>query len=235
MKFTNEKILVVVAHPDDEVLGIGGTINALSSDELNNDIRCIILGEGITSRSDKRDKDSWLKELETHNKNIEDSTRIIGYTSVGTYNLPDNRFDSVDLLDIIKIVEKEKKEFNPTVIFTHNGGDLNIDHQLTFQAVVTAFRPMEEEILKSLICFETMSGTEWTPSSNPFKFVPNFYFNISEENVNAKIAAMECYEYEKRKYPHPRSPKAIKIKAEQTGVSVGKKFAEAFQIIRTIS
>lgn len=229
--FKNKKILVVVAHPDDEVLGLGATMHKLIS-EYNCQIRTVILGEGITSRSDERDTHLWKDELIKHRENIEKARIAIGYKSVGIYNFPDNRFDSISLLDIIKVIEKEKNKFNPEIIFTHHGGDLNIDHQKTFEAVITATRPMNNEKVKMILTFETPSGTEWIASSDPRRYIPNLYIEVSESNLSAKINGMECYEYEKRKYPHPRSPKALKILAQQRGITVGKKYVEAFNIIR---
>jgi len=232
--FSNKKIMVIVAHPDDELLGCSATMHKLIHD-YNCKIRVVILGEGLTSRSEIRNIEKWGKALRVHRNNIENARKIIGYDSVGIYDLPDNRFDSVDLLDIIKVVEKEKVDFKPDSIFTHHGGDLNIDHQRTFEAVITATRPMEGEGVKSVTTFETPSGTEWQASTDPRHFAPNLYVSIDEENLHAKIEAMECYEFEKRSYPHPRSPEALKILAQQRGLSVGKKLAEAFQIIRIIS
>ena len=231
--FLNKKILVVVAHPDDELLGLGATMNKLIN-EQNCKIRVIILGEGITSRFDKRDSEQWSEELIMHKQNIETARKYIGYESVGIYDFPDNRFDTVAILDIIKVIEKEKEDFQPEIIFTHHGGDVNIDHQKTFEAVITATRPMEDEIVKTVITFETPSGTEWIASSAPRKFTPNLFIEVSEKNLKAKINGMESYEFEKRKYPHPRSPEALMILAQCRGVIVGKKFAEAFTIIRHI-
>lgn len=233
MDLNEKKILVVVAHPDDELLGLGATMHKLIHNH-NCRVRTVILGEGITSRSNERDLEKWSEQLKTHRNNIETARKVIGYESVGIYDFPDNRFDTVALLDLIKVIEKEKKDFQPDIIFTHHGGDLNIDHQRTFEAVFTATRPMEHEIVESIITFETPSGTEWSPSTKPMKFSPNLYIEISEENLNAKIKGMESYEFEKRAYPHPRSSKALQVFAQYRGNTVGKKFAEAFMVVRCI-
>lgn len=229
----NKKILVVVAHPDDEVLGIGGSISLLVKKGAY--IKVVILGEGITSRALNRDINKDKNILLKHKKNINDAKKKLGYHDLSVYDLPDNRFDTVPLLDIIKIIEKEKEIFQPDIIFTHNNGDLNIDHQKTFEAVYTAVRPLENEVVKMLICFETMSGTEWTSPSEPKKFTPNLFIELSEEEVLIKTNAMNCYEFEKRGFPHPRSSKAIKNRAITWGVSIGREYAEPFQIIRIIS
>tara|TARA_B110000240_G_C13512753_1_gene460851 strand:+ start:900 stop:1607 length:708 start_codon:yes stop_codon:yes gene_type:complete len=233
IEFFNKRIMVIVAHPDDELLGLGATLNKLIV-EQNCKVRTVILGEGITSRSNKRNPKEWEKEIKIHRQNIDDARKSIGYDSVGIYDFPDNRFDSVTLLDIIKVVEKEKEKFQPEIIFTHHGGDLNIDHRLTFEAVITATRPMEDEKAKVIITFETPSGTEWIASSDPRKFIPNLFITVSEVNLEAKIKGMESYEFEKRLYPHPRSPKALKILAQYRGLTIGKKYAEAFQIVRAV-
>ncbi len=225
--------MVVVAHPDDELLGLGATMNRLIL-EMNVVTHVVILGEGITSRSDKRDVKMWEQQLSIHRANIHKAQQSIGYGSVSTYEFPDNRFDSVALLDIIKVVEKEKEQFKPDVIFTHHGGDVNIDHQRTFEAVITATRPMQHETVKTIITFETPSGTEWRPSSDPRHFIPNLFASVLIENVQAKITGMEHYEFERRKFPHPRSPEALKIQAQRWGVAVGCEYAEAFCLVRSI-
>ena len=226
--------MVVAAHPDDEILGLGGTMHKLIT-ESKNIIRVVVLGEGITSRSDKHNTEIWKKELEIHGSNMSSAQKKIGYHDIKCYNFPDNRFDTVALLDIVKTIEKEKNEFLPDIIFTHHGGDLNIDHQRTFEAVITATRPLSLEVVKAIITFETMSGTEWRASTDPRNFIPNLFFEIAEGDLNAKIAAMECYEFEKREYPHPRSPEALRIVAQRWGVVIGKKYAEAFCLVRALS
>lgn len=229
----NKRILVVVAHPDDELLGLGGTMHR-AIHEHGAKVHVVILGEGITSRSDTRDPDAWQRELEVHRQNIYAAQSAIGYQSVGIHAFPDNRFDTVALLDIVKLIEQEKNEFDPEIIFTHHGGDVNIDHQRTFEAVITACRPMEHERVRAIIAFETPSGTEWRAPTDPRHFLPNLFFPITKEGLDAKIKGMESYEFEKRPYPHPRSPKALEVQSERWGISVGVPYAEAFVLVRGI-
>ena len=227
----NKRVMIVVAHPDDELLGLGASMHKFIH-EQGIQTHVVILGEGITSRSDSRDTEIWKSELETHKNNIKKAQAAIGYHSVSIYDFPDNRFDSVDLLDIVKVIEKEKNLFNPEIILTHHGGDLNIDHRRTFEAIVTATRPVKEEKVHTLITFETPSGTEWQASTFPQPFIPNMYVNVSENDVQAKLYGMQQYEFETREFPHPRSLEALTIKMQNRGVEIGTKYAEAFHIVR---
>lgn len=229
----NSRILVVVAHPDDEILGVGGLIHSLSA-AGNDKIRVVILGEGLTSRSPERGKSDWLDSLGVHRDDAIQAQKELGYGELKMYALPDNRFDSIDLLDVVKIVEAEKVDFEPEYVFTHHGGDLNIDHRVVFQSVMTSFRPVPGEIYSGIITFETMSGTEWRPSTDPHHFIPNLFVEISVDSVQAKCAAMECYDFEKRDFPHPRSPRSIKTRAEAWGVVNGWEYAEAFCVVRML-
>lgn len=229
----NKKILVIVAHPDDELLGLGATMHKLITD-FGIQVHVIILGEGLTSRLDTRNTELWQNELKKHKENIKSAQEKIGYQTVSIYDFPDNRFDSVDLLDIIKVIEKEKQEFEPEVVFTHHGGDVNVDHQRTFEAVITACRPLQNEMVSTIITFETPSGTEWRSPSDPKHFLPNMFVSVTKDNLESKIKGMESYEFEKRPYPHPRSPEALRIQAQRWGVAIGVDFAEAFMIIRNI-
>lgn len=230
----NKRIMIIVAHPDDELLGLGATFHKLIQ-AYNVKTHVVILGEGITSRSDVRDVSVWEQELAIHRENIKKAQKAIGYHKTSIYDFPDNRFDSVALLEIIKVIEKEKQQFDPEVIFTHHGGDVNIDHQRTFEAVITACRPMKDERAKTIITFETPSGTEWRSPTDPKHFLPNLFFSFEDSDLQAKIKGMESYEFERREYPHPRSPEALKIQAQRWGVVVGESYAEAFCLVRSIN
>ena len=225
--------MVVVAHPDDEVLGMGATIHHLVQNYKCH-IEVVILGEGITSRSSKRERDQWETELEQHQSHIEAARQILGYHRYRSYHYPDNRFDGVELLDLIKVVETEKQRINPSIIFTHHGGDTNIDHRRTFEAVLTAIRPMQDETVQSLFSFEIPSSTEWQAFHAPMPWQPNVFLNISADNLQAKIQAIEAYSYERRPFPHPRSPEALEALARIHGIRVGTNLAEAFLLVRHI-
>ena len=229
--FKNRRIMVVAAHPDDELLGLGATMHKLIK-EQGVIAHVVILGEGITSRSDTRDTEKWKQVLEEHHANMNAAGRHIGYSDIHSYNFSDNRFDSHALLDIVKVVEKEKEEFKPDIIFTHNAGDLNVNHRYTFQAVMTATRPTADECVKTVITFETNSATEWQYSRHPEQFHPNLYMEISEDDLQAKINALSEYKFEIREYPHPRSAKALRVLAEYRGYTSGRQMAEAFEIVR---
>ena len=229
----NKKFLIVVAHPDDELLGLGGTICKLKQrDDVY--IKVVILGEGITSRFNNEDKKSIRTDLTLHKQNILAAKDILGYDDLATYDLPDNKFDTVPLLDIIKIVEKEKQITQPDVVFTHHNGDVNIDHQLTFRAVITAFRSLPNDDFGGILTFETPSGTEWIPPNDPRKFEPNIFVELSKELIEKKVMAMESYEFEKRDFPHPRSPQSLFNRSIMWGVTAGVEYAEPFQLIKYI-
>lgn len=224
------KVLVIAAHPDDEIIGLGGTIK--KHVDKGDVVDCIILGEGMTSRKLKReDTDkSILEDLHSHTLC---SAKIIGFTNVFFSDIPDNRFDSIDLLDIIKEVEKYVTEIKPDIIYTHHYGDLNIDHRRTFEAVITACRPIGDYSVKEIYCFETPSSTEWNFKYEDNAFKPNVFIDV-EDTIQFKLDAMCCYKTELREYPHPRSLKSLEIVAQRWGTVVGKKYVEAFELIRRV-
>lgn len=222
------KFLVLAAHPDDEVLGCGGTIARLSQE--GHQVTIAILGEGITSRF-KRRKDGSKSSIKTLKNASKNAVSKLGASNLISLDLPDNRFDSLDLLDIIKLVEDLIEKVNPDCIFTHHGGDLNIDHRVVFQATITAARPLPDSRVKAIYTYEIPSSTDWSFQQFNPSFAPNLFFDISK-TIQQKIKALMFYELENRLYPHPRSPQAIKIIAQRWGTQIGVDSAEAFEIIR---
>ena len=220
--------LIVAAHPDDEILGCGGTIKKLVDEGCT--IYTLILGEGITSRDKKRDRDERIVEIEALKKQVNEANRIIGVKEVFLHDFPDNRFDTVALLDIVKVIENVKNKLQPDIIFTHYENDLNIDHQMTYKAVLTATRPMKGECVKELYSFEVLSSTEW---NYPLSFSPDVFFDISE-HIECKKKAMQTYKSELNDFPHPRSLEGIDISAKRWGLKVGYKYAEAFKTVRVL-
>lgn len=228
----NKPILVIAAHPDDEVLGCGGTAAKLA--RMGHSVFTVILGEGITSRDKTRNRQNRSEELKNLKSCIEKAAQIIQIKKTYFFDFPDNRFDSVDLLDIVKIIENIKMEVKPEIIFTHHGGDLNVDHQITFQAVMTACRPLKDETVRAIYSFEVPSSTEWNSPYRSDYFKPNFFMDISE-TIPLKMKAMEQYQSEIRTFPHPRSVKGLEIIAQNRGMQVGLLFAEAFEVVRIIN
>jgi LmbE family N-acetylglucosaminyl deacetylase len=223
------KVLIVVAHPDDEVLGCGGTIARLTS-EKGIEAATLILGEGVTSRDLTRDTEKRKNELAALKKNIYDANKAIGIESTFILDFPDNRFDSVALLDIVKAIEKVKLEFMPDTIFTHFSNDMNIDHAVTNKAVLTATRPMCNETVREIYAFEVLSSTEW---NFPLSFSPDYFVDISS-SITKKERAMGIYTGEVREFPHPRSIKGIDLNATYWGMRMGVDKAEAFQTLRRV-
>ncbi len=157
----------------------------------------------------------------------------IGIKKVFQADFPDNAFDSVPLLKIVKEIERVKNIVNPQIIFTHHIGDINIDHQLTHKAVLTATRPMENESVKTIYAMEVPSSTEWNSYSKETAFIPNVFVNITDF-IDDKVRAMAIYKSELREYPHPRSLQFIKEMAKTNGVKSGLKYSENFILIRNI-
>jgi len=223
-----QNILVVAAHPDDEVLGCGGTMARLAGEGKK--VFTLILGEGITSRDRQRKTALRKGELRNIKKEAVKANKLLGVKEIFTYDFPDNRFDTVALLNIIKTIEDVKKEIKPDVIYTHYHGDLNIDHRITFEAVLTASRPVKGETVKEIYSFCVPSSTEW---GYPDVFRPDTFIDV-QDYMEKKLKALRCYTSEKRNAPHPRSEVSVKRAAAHWGGVSGIAAAEVFETIRVI-
>jgi LmbE family N-acetylglucosaminyl deacetylase len=212
------KILVIAAHPDDECLSCAATMRKYAN--KGNEVYCLILGEGAICR-----------ETESGNliKQSQEAAKIIGFKDMRFECLPDNKFDTVPLLEICQRIERHVKEICPDILFVHSN-DLNIDHCLARRAALTACRPGCSTV-KEICAFETPSSTEWGEGT----FKPNVFTEVGEIELSRKFAALKCYETEIKKFPHPRSIRGLWARAEYWGQVASVEYAEAFELVRKIN
>lgn len=225
-----KSVLIVAAHPDDEVLGCGGTIAKLSSS--GSKINILFLSNGEDSR--KTSKSEMKKKILKRKNAAKLASKILGSNKPNFADLSDNQLDSYPLIKIIKIIEKNIKKYKPSIIYTHFKNDLNIDHQIANRAVTTACRPQKNSSVKSLFFFEVPSSTEWRIDTKNKIFNPNWFEDITKTK-NKKLLALKAYKSELRKWPHPRSLKGVSALFTWRGASVGVDAAEAFMLGRKIS
>jgi LmbE family N-acetylglucosaminyl deacetylase len=220
-----ETILTIVAHPDDEVLGAGGTLarHAASGDHVH----LLFLANGTGSRgADQR-------AVERRAQAARSAASALGVGKPSFLQFPDNRLDQIDLLDIIQAIEPVIRKVAPGTIYTHHSGDLNIDHVVCHRAVLTACRPMPNSSVRRIYGMEIPSSTEWSMPNAANAFLPTRFVDIFT-TAGAKRRALEAYAEEMRPFPHPRSLEAIDSLAAWRGASAGLKAAEAFTVIREI-
>lgn len=217
-------ILVVAAHPDDEILGVGGTVrrHVLAGDRVRSWIAC----EGISMRYDHEHE----TRLEGH---IRRAAEVLGVKEVVHGGLPDQRLDTLPRVDVITRVETQIRDFRPDVVYTHFGGDVNHDHGILFAAVQVATRPYAAPWVKEVLAFETPSSTEWGAPAVQGVFVPEIYVDIGS-TLDTKVEAFLCYEREVRPAPHPRSADSLRARARAWGSAVGVAAAEVFQVVRIL-
>lgn len=217
-------VLVVAAHSDDEALGCGGTIARHASQR--DSVHLLFLADGVTSRD-------LTADSADRNEAAVNAAKLLGANSPVFLDLPDNRLDTVALLDIVQSIEKTIEEVSPDIVYTHHGGDLNIDHAITHQAVMTACRPVPGQSVKAIYGFEVLSSTGWGSPDQNLPFCPAHFVSI-ESYLETKIAALNCYAEEMRPFPHARSQEAVESLARLRGSQVGLKAAEAFTVLRQI-
>lgn len=220
------RVLVLAAHPDDEVLGVGGTIAKYSS--KGHDVFVAIMTDGSSSQ--------YIGNNELLNKKKKEAliaNEILGTKEVVFVDLPDMKLDTVEHVKINKEIERIIKKFKPEIVFTHHKGDVNKDHKLIYESTLVAIRPTINCCVREVYCYETASSTEWGSPTSDKIFIPNTYINISKF-LDKKIEALRAYSTELRKYPHPRSIEAVITYSSMRGISIGMEKAEAFQLIRRL-
>lgn len=218
------KILVVAAHPDDEILGVGGTVrkHALAGDEVHLLIAC----EGVSMRYEGEHHMRVVKQAR-------EAAEILGAAEVLFGELPDQRLETLPRVEVYAKIEEVVGRLRPQVLYTHFGGDVNHDHGILFQAVQVAARPYSAPFVREVLAFETPSSTEWGTPAVQGAFVPDVFVDIST-TLEDKINAFCRYEREVRPSPHPRSPESLRARARTWGSVVGVDAAEAFMLVRAI-
>jgi LmbE family N-acetylglucosaminyl deacetylase len=218
-------ILVIAAHADDEAIGCGGTIARHVAE--GDAVHLIFMADGVTSRTGAGDAGIGEREATAARAH-----KCLGVSSVSYLAFPDNRLDNVSLLDIVQRLEGAIVPLAPDVIYTHHHGDLNIDHRITHEAVMTACRPLPGSTVREIYAFEVMSSTEWGgPALAPFS--PQLSLDITEY-LGVKLAALDAYRIEMRAAPHSRSIEHIRALALHRGHSAGVHAAEAFMVVRVL-
>jgi len=223
----SKKILIICAHPDDEVIGCGGTISLLSK-LAKIDLLVLTNGEGSRNFIDKKKLEKAPFERK---KMLQKSCKILGIRNIHQFDFPDNQLDSCTILQITKLLEKYINKYKPDTIFTHYKNDLNIDHRKVFEATVTAARPFKNKFIKNLISFEITSSTELSLSTE--KFNPNLFIDITNK-IKVKQKALKIYKKQFSKDPSLLNIKNIISFAKYRGGYIGTKYAEAFEVVRIV-
>ena len=221
------RVLVVVAHPDDEALGCAGTI--AKHIEATDQVYVIFMSNGVSSRAGANLKSATKVRVDSANK----SCKVLKTEEPIFLDFPDNKMDSIPLLDVVQKIEKVVVELKPDIIYTHHIGDLNIDHKITHEAVMVACRPQKNISVKEIYAFEVLSSSEWmTPKINTFS--PNYFNNISNY-IEIKRSALSCYDNEMRESPNSRSIENIIRLNALRGNAVAIDYAESFEILRFLN
>lgn len=224
-----KKVLVVAAHPDDEVLGVGGTIAKLSAAGV--ECHLLIVTDG--SSSQYRDSDHLHEIIEAKKLETKGCADLLGFKTIYYGELPDMKLDKTPHIAINQVIEKVIDELQPDSVFTHFWGDVNRDHQEVYRSTLVAVRPVMGQVVRELYCYRVPSSTEWTPNKVDTMFMPNYFVDI-EKYAEQKYKAFACYATELRDYPHPRSVEYLRETDKAAGLRVGLLAAEELFLMRKI-
>ncbi len=225
-----KKVLIIAAHPDDEILGCGGFISKYLPRGVK--FKIIFIGEGSTCRFKDPSCIESISATKQRNESAEKSMAIIGIEDYVFYNLPCGRLDQVPIISINKIIEEEIREFSPDTVFTHSPHDVNNDHKIVFNSTLMATRPCAKDSISRLFSYEVLSSSEWSFVNT---FSPNYFEEISGRELTLKWRALVAYESEVRSFPFPRSEEGIRALAMVRGMQSGFVYAEAFRLIRALN
>jgi len=222
------RILVVVAHPDDDILGCGGTLAKYSS---TSSIRVVFIAEGTSCRFEKNDQNQIKAGIRARSASAKRALERLSISDIYFHNLPCGSLNVIPRIEINKIIEKHIQDFLPDTVITHSAYDANLDHRIVFESALIATRPGAKIVVDTLLSCEILSSSEWAFNET---FKPNLFIPISFEEVNLKISALIEYASEIRDYPFPRSERGVLTQAQFRGMQSGTEFSESFQLVRQI-
>ena len=224
------RVLIVAAHPDDEVLGCGGFLSKFKD---RFEFSVTFIAEGVSARFAVQEINSppVLEAIERRNSDCLQAMKLFNIDKVSFHGLTCGRLDTVPIIEINKIIEREIGKFRPDLILTHFEHDCNNDHRIVFRSVMMATRPNALNCVPIIGCFEVVSSSEWNFEA---PFSPNYFESISEENLQTKIDALTIYGEELRNDSHPRSSLGLHTQAIMRGFQSGVQYAEAYKIIRAV-
>ena len=224
-----KKVLVIAAHPDDEVLGMGGTVAKLAAEGV--ECHLLIVTDG--SSSQYRESDDLQKIIEDKKQETKRCADILGFKSIIYGELPDMKLDCTPHIDINQVIERVIDELQPDTVYTHFWGDVNADHQNVYKSTLVAVRPVMGQVVKDLFCYSVPSSTEWTPNKEDTMFMPNVFVDITDY-AELKYEAFAQYATERRGYPRPRSVQYLREADKAAGLRVGLLAAEEFVLLRKL-
>ncbi len=227
----NKKVLIFAAHPDDEVLGCGGTI--AYHRKKGDTVGVCYLSEGVSSRFDYTKKNDWKKDVQLRKDMAVQASSILDFQIIKFLDLPNLRMEDQSKLEIVKKITNVIEVFNPQIVYVNFPGDLNTDHQITFKTVFTALRPHSKNNVRVLRCYEVLSSTEWSANIDEPKFNPDTYVDVTNFIEN-KMEGINAYLDEMRPFPHPRSKEVIYSLMRFRGSQVGFKYSEAFVTVKNL-
>jgi len=222
----NDRILIIAAHPDDEILGCGGLLSKYAS-RVETSILFVAEGDSCRFESSKLTT-NVLKRINHREACARKALGNFNVTDIEFNRLPCGRLDSIDILDINKIIEKKILSFKPTIIFSHYSKDTNNDHRIVSRSVQMSTRPITGFNM-NVLSFEILSSTEWNLD---YPFRPNFFLQLTESDLKNKIDAIKIYDGEIREFPHSRSVEGVKCLSQYRGMQIGVNYAEAFDVNR---
>lgn len=224
-----KKVLVIAAHPDDEVLGMGGTIAKMANKGV--EVNVLIVTDG--SSSQYRDSADLQEIIEDKKRETQACADVLGVKGIYYGGMPDMRLDTTPHITVNKVIESAIDQLQPDTVFTHFWGDVNMDHQNVYKSTLVAVRPVMGQVVKRLYCYRVPSSTEWTPNKAETMFMPTMFVDISEV-AEQKYEAFAKYSTELRDYPHPRSVQYLREDDKAAGHKVGLMAAEEFVVLREL-